>query len=279
MNINQLNTEQLEELAQSYLTEHYHEYNPDAAELEGPSYGELAAALDIVGRDTLATEYADTVFSSDDFSCTAQQPEHRRHYYAIYSPQGIHNPSPYDTLYRYNTAQYRAERIDRVNLQTEQEGPLYGRGIVMQAVSRAWAEKRFPRAFARDVIVWRSWSDGDRHFTRPFWRDDECGEQEFTGHPRNVIRDTYEVREIDAWAEYDDPDDPEETPSWVWNTSYRLGEFTTAGDVPRAFRRALAKMGVQFYRGRTVTEYDGDVYEICDRATHEPLFAAIPQEA
>ena len=75
MNVNQLNTEQLEELAQSYLMEHYHEYNPDAPENEGPSYGELAAALDIVGRDTLATEYAGTVFSSDDFFCTAAQPE------------------------------------------------------------------------------------------------------------------------------------------------------------------------------------------------------------
>lgn len=89
----------------------------------------------------------------------------------------------------------------------------------------------------------------------------------------------YEIREVDALAEYDDHDDPEETPAWTWNTSYHLGEFTTAGDVPRAFRRALAKMGIQFYRGRTVTEYDGDVYEICDRATREPLFAAIPQEA
>lgn len=93
------------------------------------------------------------------------------------------------------------------------------------------------------------------------------------------VGDTYEVREVDALAEYDDPDDPEEEPAWIWNTSYRLGEFTTAGDVPRAFRRALAKMGIQFYRGRTVTEYNGDVYEICDRATREPLFAAIPQEA
>ena len=87
---------------------------------------------------------------------------------------------------------------------------------------------------------------------------------------------TYEIREIDALAEYDNT---EETPSWIWNTSYRLGEFTTAGDVPRAFRRALAKMGIQFYRGRTVPEYDGNVYEIVDRATHEPLFAAIPKEA
>lgn len=80
---------------------------------------------------------------------------------------------------------------------------------------------------------------------------------------------TYEIREVDALA-YDD--------GWTYNTTYRLGEFTTAGDVPRAFRRALAKMGIQFYKGRTVTEYDGDVYEIVDRATHEPLFAAIQKE-
>ena len=81
---------------------------------------------------------------------------------------------------------------------------------------------------------------------------------------------TYEVREIDAWF-YDD--------CWVWNTSYHLGELTTTGDVSRALRRALKRLGVTFYRGRTVTVYDGDVYEIQDRATGQPLFAAIPQEA
>jgi len=87
---------------------------------------------------------------------------------------------------------------------------------------------------------------------------------------KNATPAAFEVREIDALA-YDD--------GWTYNTTYRLGEFTTAGDVPRAFRRALKRLGVTFYRGRTVTEYDGDVYEICDRATHEPLFAAIPKEA
>lgn len=82
---------------------------------------------------------------------------------------------------------------------------------------------------------------------------------------------TYEVREIDAIA-YDD--------GWTYNTTYRLGEFTTAGDTARALRRYLKQHhGITFYRGRTVTEYDGDVYEIVDRATREPLFAAIPQEA
>jgi len=80
----------------------------------------------------------------------------------------------------------------------------------------------------------------------------------------------YEIRQVDAWM-YDD--------SWTYNTSYHLTSFTTTGDPARAFRRALAKLGITFYRGRTATEYDGDVFEIVDRATREPLFCAIPQEA
>ena len=161
MNVNQLNRDQLEELAARHLMEHYHEYNPDAEELEGPSYGEVADALDIVGRDTLMTEYADIEFSCDDFFCSAQLPKARRESY------------------------------------------------------------------------------------------------------------TYEIRQVDAWM-YDG--------DWTYNDSWHLDTFTTTGDVPRAFRRALARLGVTFYRGRTVTEYDGGIYEIVDRATREPLFAAIPQE-
>lgn len=83
------------------------------------------------------------------------------------------------------------------------------------------------------------------------------------------VGDMYEIREIDAYL-YDD--------AWTWNTSYYLDTFTTTGDPARAFRRALARMGITFYRGKTRTEYDGDVYEIVDRATGQPLFAAIPQE-
>lgn len=152
----QLTPDQLEELAQAYLCDHYHEYNPNAAELEGPSYGELAAALDIVGRETLEEEYADTTFTVDDFFCSAPQPER------------------------------------------------------------------------------------------------------------------YEVRQIDAIA-YDD--------AWIYNTTYRIGTFATfAEDVPRAIRYYLKSQGVTFAKGATRTEYDGDVYEIVDRKTGEPLFCAIPQE-
>lgn len=87
-------------------------------------------------------------------------------------------------------------------------------------------------------------------------------------YPRDPI--TYEIRQIDAWM-YDD--------CWTVNTSYRLGTFTTAArDHARAFRRALARMGIRFYRSRTITEFDGEVYEIVDRRTREPLFAAIPIE-
>lgn len=79
--------------------------------------------------------------------------------------------------------------------------------------------------------------------------------------------DAYEVRQVDAIA-YDD--------GWTYNETYRLGTFTTTGDVSRALRRYLAKSGITFYPGRTATVYDGDVYEIVDRKTGEPLFCAIP---
>lgn len=166
MNVKQLNPAQLEELAQNHLTEHYSEYNPEAAELEGPSYGELAAALQIVTRETLESEYADTEFTRDDFFSSARTPER------------------------------------------------------------------------------------------------------------------YEVREIDAWAEYDNPDDPDEAPSWIWNTSYLVGTFTTAAqDTARAFRHYLKTQGVTFRRGTTRTEFDGSVFEIVDRETGAPLYAAIPMGA
>lgn len=82
------------------------------------------------------------------------------------------------------------------------------------------------------------------------------------------VGDTYELQQVDALA-YDD--------GWTYNETWYLTTFTTAGDVSRAMRRALARLGVTFYRGRTRTEYDGSVYEIVDRKTGEPLFVAIPE--
>ena len=155
MTFDQLTPDQLQELAEAFYSDHFHEYRPDATETEGPSYGELAAALDIVGREALEEEYSGTVFSSDDFFCSAAQPER------------------------------------------------------------------------------------------------------------------YEVRQVDAWA-YDD--------GWTYNESWPVGTFATfAHDIPRAIRRYLKSQGITFAPHKTATVYDGDVYEIVDRETGAPLFAAIPQ--
>ena len=78
----------------------------------------------------------------------------------------------------------------------------------------------------------------------------------------------YEVREIDALRDDD---------GWIWNTSYHIGEFTTrAKNEKRAFCAYLKKRGVVFKVNRTLIDFDGDVYEIVDRKTGEPLYAAIP---
>ena len=84
-------------------------------------------------------------------------------------------------------------------------------------------------------------------------------------------RTTYEIRQIDAL-----PDDED---GWTYNTTYRLGTFTSAAANPtKTFRAALARLGIRFHRGTTRTEYDGDICEIIDRKTGAPLFTAIPQE-
>lgn len=79
---------------------------------------------------------------------------------------------------------------------------------------------------------------------------------------------SYDVREIDAWT------DP--AGGWTWNSSYYIGTMETAGEPRRALAAFLKKRGIVFKRNRTRIEYDGDIYEIQDRKTKEPLFAAIP---
>ena len=81
---------------------------------------------------------------------------------------------------------------------------------------------------------------------------------------------TYEIRQIDAWNEGEDN-------GWTWNTSYHIGNFTTnASDHKTAFLHALKKLGIICKRGKCKVEYQGDIYELQDRKTSEPLFAAIP---
>ena len=78
----------------------------------------------------------------------------------------------------------------------------------------------------------------------------------------------YEIREIDAWADGDD--------GWTWNTSYNVGKISTSGDPGRAMMRMLNKKGVVCKRGTCYIDYDGSIYELRRRGTHEPYYAAIP---
>lgn len=79
---------------------------------------------------------------------------------------------------------------------------------------------------------------------------------------------SYDIRQIDAWADAEC--------GWTWNESWSYGEMETSGDPRRALTRYLKKRGITFKRNRTRINYDGSVYEIQDRKTKEPLFAAIP---
>lgn len=79
----------------------------------------------------------------------------------------------------------------------------------------------------------------------------------------------YEVREIDAWNTGD---------GWTWNTSYPVGDIETAGDVKRAMMAFLRKKyGIICKKGACRIEYTGDIYELQNRKTGEPFYAAIPK--
>lgn len=78
----------------------------------------------------------------------------------------------------------------------------------------------------------------------------------------------YEIRQIDALNDGE---------SWYWNTSYNLGTFSTkANNHKRAFLRALHNLGIVCKRGACYVDYDGSIYELRERKTDMPLFAAIP---
>ena len=77
----------------------------------------------------------------------------------------------------------------------------------------------------------------------------------------------YEVREVDAWNSEE---------GWTWNTSYNVGTFATKGNEKKAFLNFLHKHGIVCKRGCCYVNYDGDIYELRNRKTQEPLYAAIP---
>ena len=85
---------------------------------------------------------------------------------------------------------------------------------------------------------------------------------------KNNQKYEYEIREIDAMA-YDED-------GWTWNTSYNVGKISTTGDPGRAMMRMLHKRGVVCKRGACYIDYDGSIYELRRRGTHEPYYAAIP---
>ena len=78
----------------------------------------------------------------------------------------------------------------------------------------------------------------------------------------------YEIIQIDAWSSDE---------GWTWNESYKIGEFkTSAADHKRAFLNALRKIGIVCKRGKCKVEFDGDIYEVQERKSGLPMFAAIP---
>lgn len=80
---------------------------------------------------------------------------------------------------------------------------------------------------------------------------------------------TYEIRRIEAWADIDS--------LWTWNDSYHIGNFSTrAENHKRAFLNALHNLGIVCKRGACYVDYDGSIYELRERKTDMPLFAAIP---
>lgn len=79
---------------------------------------------------------------------------------------------------------------------------------------------------------------------------------------------SFDVREIDAW------NSPE---GWTWNESYHIGNMETAAkDEKKALAAFLARHGIKFRKNRTRIIDDGEIIEIQDRKTREPLYAAIP---
>ena len=80
----------------------------------------------------------------------------------------------------------------------------------------------------------------------------------------------FEIRQIDAWGNKND--------GFEWNESFHITDFeTSAKDEKRAFRNSLAKAGIYFKPHKTEIYDDGEILELQDRYTKEPLFAAIPQ--
>lgn len=86
---------------------------------------------------------------------------------------------------------------------------------------------------------------------------------------------SYEIRQIDAITS----DEYDETPVWMWNTSFYLCTMSTsASDHKAAFLRRIHALcpRLNLRRSNLYIAYDGDVYELRDRSDDRPILAAIP---
>ena len=82
----------------------------------------------------------------------------------------------------------------------------------------------------------------------------------------------YEIRQVDALQE--------EEGYWVWNTSYHIATVSIPAnvkDLESALLYRMRKAGIVSRPGRTrLVSIDGNLYELQDRKTGEPLIAFIP---
>ncbi len=87
---------------------------------------------------------------------------------------------------------------------------------------------------------------------------------------RNGEKNSFEIRQVDAWKNEED--------AWYWNTSYRLGVFSVLSyaNEKRAFLRALHKPGIVLAPNKHKVVCIDDIFEVQNRATDEPVLAAIP---
>ena len=83
------------------------------------------------------------------------------------------------------------------------------------------------------------------------------------------MKTKYEIRQIDAWGNRKE--------GYWWNDSFHIAEYeTSANDHKRAFLYKLHTLGIVCNQGECRIDYDGSIYELQQRKTGKPLFAAIP---
>ena len=80
----------------------------------------------------------------------------------------------------------------------------------------------------------------------------------------------YEIRSIEAWREPDG--------GWYWNNSYVIGSLVFEEPTTRRILRVFREEGYlsEESKGRATVWTDGEMFEIQDRRTGEPVFALLP---